>query len=178
MQQSVIIAGFGGQGVILAGKILAQAAMNHGLEVTWLPSYGPEMRGGTANCTVVMADETVGSPIVDDPSAVIAMNLPSLDKFEGIVAQGGRIILNASLIDRDVERSDLKVTKLLLNDLSAKAGSSKAINMVALGAYVKATGVIPIDVVKETMREMLEKGGKGRFVEANAKALDLGYDAA
>ncbi len=178
MQESVIIAGFGGQGVILAGKILAQAAMNHGLEVTWLPSYGPEMRGGTANCTVVMADETVGSPIVDDPSAVIAMNLPSLDKFEGIVAQGGRIILNASLIDRDVERSDLKVTKLLLNDLSAKAGSSKAINMVALGAYVKATGVIPIDVVKETMREMLEKGGKGRFVEANAKALDLGYDAA
>ncbi|MCD6136282.1 2-oxoacid:acceptor oxidoreductase family protein [Candidatus Bipolaricaulota bacterium] len=178
MQQSVIIAGFGGQGVILAGKILAQAAMDHGLEVTWLPSYGPEMRGGTANCTVVMADETVGSPIVDDPSAVIAMNLPSLDKFEGIVAQGGRIILNASLIDRDVERSDLKVTKLLLNDLSAKAGSSKAINMVALGAYVKATGVIPIDVVKETMREMLEKGGKGRFVEANAKALDLGYDAA
>lgn len=178
MQQSVIIAGFGGQGVILAGKILAQAAMDHGLEVTWLPSYGPEMRGGTANCTVVMADETVGSPIVDDPSAVIAMNLPSLDKFEGIVAQGGRIILNASLIDRDVERSDLKVTKLLLNDLSAKAGSSKAINMVALGAYVKATGVIPIDVVKETMREMLEKGEKGRFVEANAKALDLGYDAA
>jgi len=89
MQESVIIAGFGGQGVILAGKILAQAAMDHGLEVTWLPSYGPEMRGGTANCTVVMADETVGSPIVDDPSAVIAMNLPSLDKFEGIVAQGG-----------------------------------------------------------------------------------------
>ncbi len=178
MQQSVIIAGFGGQGVILAGKILAQAAMNHGLEVTWLPSYGPEMRGGTANCTVVMADETVGSPIVDDPSAVIAMNLPSLDKFERIVVQGGKIILNASLIDRDVERSDLKVTKLSLNDLSAKAGSSKATNMVALGAYVKATGIVPIDVVKETMREMLAKGGKGRFVEANAKALDLGYDAA
>ena len=178
MEQSVIIAGFGGQGVILAGKILAQAAMNHGLEVTWLPSYGPEMRGGTANCTVVMAQETVGSPIVDDPSAVIAMNLPSLDKFEKMVMKGGTIIINSSLINRDVERSDLRVTKLPLNDISAQAGSSKAINMVALGAYVKATGVVPLDVVKETMRQLLEKGGKGRFIEANAKALDLGYEAA
>lgn len=178
MEQSVIISGFGGQGVILAGKILAQAAMNNGLEVTWLPSYGPEMRGGTANCTVVLGDETVGSPIVDEPTALIAMNLPSLDKFEHMVASGGTIIVNSSLIDRDVKRDDVSVTKLPLNDLGTKAGSMRAINMVALGGYLKATGVIPLDVVKQTMTQMLEKTGKGKFVSLNAKALDEGYNAA
>ncbi|MCD6141670.1 2-oxoacid:acceptor oxidoreductase family protein, partial [Candidatus Bipolaricaulota bacterium] len=101
MERSVIIAGFGGQGVILAGKILAQAGMDHGLEVTWLPSYGPEMRGGTANCTVVLSEEPVGSPIVDEPTDLIAMNLPSLDKFEPMVAKGGTIVANRSLIERD-----------------------------------------------------------------------------
>ncbi|NIA03620.1 MAG: 2-oxoacid:ferredoxin oxidoreductase subunit gamma [Nitrospirae bacterium] len=178
MEQSVIISGFGGQGVILAGKILAQAAMNHGLEVTWLPSYGPEMRGGTANCTVVMANETVGSPIVDEPTSLIAMNLPSFDKFEPEVAKGGTIIINSSLIDRDVNRDDVKVTKLPLNDLGAKAGSMRAINMIALGGYLKATGIVPLDVAKETMAQMLEKAGKGKFVPLNAEALDLGYNAA
>jgi 2-oxoglutarate ferredoxin oxidoreductase subunit gamma len=178
MEQSVVIAGFGGQGVILAGKILAQAAMDHGLEVTWLPSYGPEMRGGTANCTVVMGDEAIGSPIVDQPSSLIAMNLPSLDKFEPMVARGGSIILNSSLIDRDVKRDGITVSKLPLNDLSLEAGSSRSINMVALGGYLKETGIIPLDRAKETMAHMLEKGGKGKFVELNAKALDLGYNAA
>jgi len=178
MEQSVIISGFGGQGVILAGKILAQAAMNHGLEVTWLPSYGPEMRGGTANCTVVLADATVGSPIVDEPTSLIAMNLPSLDKFECMVAKGGTIIVNSSLIDRAVNRDDVRVTRLPLNDLGAKAGSIRAINMVALGGYLKATGVVPLDVVKETMAQMLEEGGKGKFIPLNAEALDLGYNAA
>ncbi|HDL85219.1 MAG TPA: 2-oxoacid:ferredoxin oxidoreductase subunit gamma [Candidatus Acetothermia bacterium] len=178
MERSVIIAGFGGQGVILAGKILAQAAMNHGLEVTWLPSYGPEMRGGTANCTVVMANETVGSPIVDEPTSLIAMNLPSLDKFEQMVAKGGTIIVNSSLVNREVARNDLNVIKLPLNDLGAKVGNMRAINMIALGGYVKATGVVPLEVVKETMAQMLEKGGKGKFVPLNAKALDEGYNAA
>lgn len=164
--------------MILAGKILAQAAMDHGLEVTWLPSYGPEMRGGTANCTVVVGDENIGSPIVDEPTSLIAMNLPSLDKFEHMVAKGGAIIVNSSLIDRDVNRDDVRVTQLPLNDLGAKAGSMRAINMVALGGYLKATGVIPLDVVKETMARILEKGGKEKFIPLNAKALDLGYNAA
>ncbi len=178
MEQSVVIAGFGGQGVILAGKILAQAAMDNGLEVTWLPSYGPEMRGGTANCTVVMSDESIGSPIVDYPSSVIAMNLPSLDKFEPMVAKGGSIVVNSSLIDRDVKRGDVEVTKLALNELGTQAGSARSINMVALGGYLKKTGIIPLDVAKKTMARMLEESGKGRFVELNAKALDLGYNAA
>jgi len=178
MEQSVVIAGFGGQGVILAGKILAQAAMDHGLEVTWLPSYGPEMRGGTANCTVVMGDEAIGSPIVDRPSSIIAMNLPSLDKFESIIATHGAIIVNSSLIDRDVRRDDVSVSKLALNDLAIEAGSARSINMVALGGYLKKTGVLPLDRAKETMARMLERSGKASFVEMNAKALDLGYGAA
>ncbi len=177
MERSVIIAGFGGQGVILAGKILAQAGMDHGLEVTWLPSYGPEMRGGTANCTVVLSDEPVGSPIVDDPSALIAMNLPSLDKFESTVAKGGTIVVNTSLIDRAVKRGDAQVASLQLNELAEKVGSMRAINMVALGAYVKATKILPLDTVKGAMVRMLKKGGKGEFVTINEQALEEGYNA-
>ncbi len=177
MERSVIIAGFGGQGVILAGKILAYAAMEQGLEVTWLPSYGPEMRGGTANCTVVFSEDPVGSPIVDEPTALVAMNLPSLDKFEPLVAKGGTIIVNRSLVERAVAREDVKVTSVPLNAVAAKLGSARTINMVALGAYIKATGVIPLETVKAAMTKMLEKDGKGKFVPMNEQALKEGYNA-
>jgi len=177
MERSVIIAGFGGQGVILAGKILAQAGMDHGLEVTWLPSYGPEMRGGTANCTVVLSEEPVGSPIVDQPTDLIAMNLPSLDKFEPTVAKGGTIVANKSLILRPVNRDDLRAHFVDVHPLAERAGSARAINMVALGAYIKATGVLPLEVVKQAMARMLEEGGKGKFVPINERALDAGYNA-
>jgi 2-oxoglutarate ferredoxin oxidoreductase subunit gamma len=177
MERSVIIAGFGGQGVILAGKILAQAGMDHGLEVTWLPSYGPEMRGGTANCTVVLADEPVGSPIVDNPSSLIAMNLPSLEKFEPTVAKNGTIVLNRSLIDRPVKRSDVKVASLRLNELAAKVGSPRTINMVALGAYLKASQALPLSAVQGAMERMLEKDGKEKFIPMNKQALEDGYNA-
>jgi len=178
MERSVVIAGFGGQGVILAGKILAQAGMDHGLEVTWLPSYGPEMRGGTANCTVVLSDEPVGSPIVDEPSALVAMNRPSLDKFEPIIASGGAVVVNSSLVDRQASRDDLDVRYLPFNDLAAEAGNPRTINMVALGAYLKATGAVPLETAQRAMARMLEESGKGRFVEANNKALEEGYNAA
>lgn len=178
MEQSIIFAGFGGQGVILAGKILAQAGMDHGLEVTWLPSYGPEMRGGTANCTIVLSDEPVGSPIVDEPTALVALNGPSLDKFEPILASGGTVVINESLIDRKVTRDDITASYVPVNDIARDAGNARAINMVALGALVKATGVVPIDVVKSAMREMLEQNGKGKFVPVNEKALDEGFAAA
>ena len=177
MERSVIIAGFGGQGVILAGKILALAGMDHGLEVTWLPSYGPEMRGGTANCTVVISDEPVGSPIVDEPTDLIAMNLPSLDKFEQVVAENGTIVANASLIDRSIKRGDVRAYMVDVHALAEKAGSSRAINMVALGAYIKATGVLPLEVVKRAMARMLEEGGKGRFISMNENAINEGYNA-
>jgi 2-oxoglutarate ferredoxin oxidoreductase subunit gamma len=177
MERSVIIAGFGGQGVILAGKILAQAGMDHGLEVTWLPSYGPEMRGGTANCTVVLSDEAVGSPIVDEPSALIAMNRPSLDKFEPIVAAGGAVVVNSSLVDRKAKRDDLNVSYLPFNDLAASVGSPRTINMVALGAYLKASGAVPLERAREAMARTLEETGKAKFIDANSRALEEGYNA-
>ena len=177
MERSVVIAGFGGQGVILAGKILAQAGMDHGLEVTWLPSYGPEMRGGTANCTVVLSDEPVGSPIVDEPSALVALNLPSLDKFEPMVAQGGTILVNASLVERDARRRDVRVVRLDMNALATKVGSLRSLNMVALGGYLKATGAVPLEVVRQAMTRALESDGKGKSVAANVQGLEEGYNA-
>lgn len=178
MERSVIIAGFGGQGVILAGKVLAQAGMDHGLEVTWLPSYGPEMRGGTANCTVVLSDEPVGSPIVDEASALVAMNRPSLEKFESIVAPGGAIVVNESLIDQKVGRDDVSACYVPLNQIALETGNARAINMVALGAYVKATGAVPLETVKAAMAQMLEESGKAKFIPTNGEALDRGYEAA
>jgi 2-oxoglutarate ferredoxin oxidoreductase subunit gamma len=175
--RSVVIAGFGGQGVILAGKILAQAGMNHGLEVTWLPSYGPEMRGGTANCTVILSDTAIGSPIVDEPTAVIALNLPSLDKFESTVAQKGVLLINRSLIARDVTRKDITAHVIPINEIAARVGSARTVNMVALGAYVKATGAVPLDVVKQTMAAAMRDGGKEKLIAVNENALDEGYAA-
>jgi 2-oxoglutarate ferredoxin oxidoreductase subunit gamma len=177
MERSVIIAGFGGQGVLLAGKILAQAGMDEGLEVTWMPSYGPEMRGGTANCTVVLSDRAVGSPIVDEPSAVIALNRPSLDKFEPLVAKGGTLFVNASLIDRKVERKDIASHYVAVNDIAHEIGDARVVNMVALGAYLRATGAVPLAAVKRAMRRALEESGKAKFVPMNEKALDGGYAA-
>ena len=177
MERSVIIAGFGGQGVILAGKILAQAGMDHGLEVTWLPSYGPEMRGGTANCTVVLSDEPVGSPIVDQPTGLIAMNRPSLDKFEPMVAPDGVVVVNSSLVDRTAERDDIRASHLPFNDLAASAGNPRTINMVALGAYLKASGVIPLETAKRAMSRMLEESGKAKLIDVNCKAIEEGYNA-
>jgi len=178
MERSVVISGFGGQGVILAGKILAQAGMDQGLEVTWLPSYGPEMRGGTANCTVVMSDEPVGSPIVDEPTALIALNLPSLDKFESTIAAKGAIVVNESLIDRKVARDDVAASYVKINDIARDAGNARSLNMVALGAYVKATGAVSLDAVKLAMSRMMEQSGKAKFIESNEKALEEGYNAA
>ncbi len=179
MERSIIIAGFGGQGVILAGKILAQAGMDHGLEVTWLPSYGPEMRGGTANCTVVLSDELVGSPIIDEATALIAMNLPSLDKFEPTLASGATIVVNRSLIDTPVTRTDVTASYVDMNEIAREAvGNPRAINMVALGAYVKASGALPLQVVKDAMAHAMKESGKDKFIEMNERALQAGYNAA
>ena len=179
MERSIIIAGFGGQGVILAGKILAQAAMDHGLDVTWLPSYGPEMRGGTANCTVVLSDKPVGSPIVDEATALIAMNLPSLDKFEGSLASGSTIVVNRSLVDSQVSRSDVTASYVDMNEIARdEVGNPRAINMVALGSYVKASGALPIQVVIDAMAHSMRESGKAKFIDMNEKALRAGYSAA
>ena len=178
MDNTFIFAGFGGQGVILAGKLLAQAGTDHGLEVTWLPSYGPEMRGGTANCTVVLSDEPIGSPVVDNPSALVAMNLPSLERFENAVLEAGTVVLNSSLVSRGVERSDVTELALPLNEMAASLGNSRAANMVALGALIKATGVVPIEVVKRAMVSMLgHKGSASKLIRVNERALEAGHNA-
>lgn len=177
MEKSFVFAGFGGQGVILAGKILAQAGVDKGLQVTWLPSYGPEMRGGTANCTVVLSDEPVGSPVVDNPTALVAMNLPSLDRFEETVAESGTILVNSSLIARTIQRNDVQVLSVPANDIATSLGSSQAANMVALGAIIKATGIIPLELIKIAMARMLSHKASASITTVNQQALDAGYGA-
>ena len=176
MDNTFIFAGFGGQGVILAGKLLAQAGADYGLEVTWLPSYGPEMRGGTANCTVVLSDEPIGSPVVDNPSALVAMNLPSLERFEKAVVEAGTVVVNSSLVTRRVERNDVTELTIPANDIAASLGNPRAANMVALGALVKATGIFPLDIIKRAMISMLSGKDSGKLIEVNERALEAGYE--
>ncbi len=177
MEKSFVFAGFGGQGVILAGKILSQAGADYGLHVTWLPSYGAEMRGGTANCTVVLSDEPIGSPVVDSPTVLVAMNLPSLNRFEKTVAEGGTILVNSSLIARPTERNDVRVLNVPANDIAVSLGNPQAANMVALSAVIKATGIIPLELIKSVMAKMLGHKGSANVIAVNQQALDAGYNA-
>ena len=179
MEKSFVFAGFGGQGVMLAGKLLAQAGVNHGLQVTWLPSYGPEMRGGTANCTVLLSDEPIGSPVVDHPTALVAMNLPSLDRFEKTVATAGVIVVNSSLINRSVERNDVRVLSVPANDIAVSLGNPKVANVVALGAVVKATGLIPFELIITAMARTIGHNiYSAKLIAVNEQALSAGYNAA
>lgn len=178
MEKSFLFAGFGGQGVMLAGKLLAQAGVDYGLEVTWLPSYGPEMRGGTANCTVLLSDEPIGSPVVDNPTALVAMNLPSLDRFEKTVAAAGIIVVNSSLITRPIERNDVRALCVPANNIAVSLGTSQVANMVTLGTVLKAMGTIPLELIKSTMARMLGHNiYSAGFIEVNEQALDAGYNA-
>lgn len=148
MQTEVIISGFGGQGTLFAGQILAYAAMDAGKEVTWIPSYGPEMRGGTANCTVVVSDEEIGSPLARNPKAAIVMNLPSLDKYEPLVQPGGILLVNTSMIDRAPVRKDIKIVKLAANEIAEKLGGQRLANMVLLGSLI---GNLPTMITLEEL---------------------------
>jgi len=175
MEIGVVFAGFGGQGILLAGKVLARAGMDHGLEVTWLPSYGPEMRGGTANCTVVLSDVPIGSPIVDSPQALVAMNLPSLDRFEPRVITNGVIVYNSSLISREPRRTDVTAIPVPVNDIARELGSPRVINMVALGALLRARAVVPLQAAVEAMAHEMRERGRENLVEINRQALERGY---
>lgn len=173
MQYEVIFAGFGGQGVMLAGQVLANAAMLSGFETSWMPSYGPEMRGGTANCTVVVSDVQIGSPVVPNPQVAVVLNRPSLDKFEPAVQPGGLLIINSSLIDRKAVRTDITVVYVEANKLAeAELGSSKMANMIMLGAYIGCTGAVTPEIVKTTMAKKMK--GKERFLAANSAAIEIG----
>jgi len=178
MQKEVIIAGFGGQGVLFAGQLLSYTALDEGKEVPWFPSYGPEMRGGTANCTVVLSDHPIGSPIVDAPQALVAMNLPSLDRFEGRVAKDGLIVYNSSLISRALKRSDVRGIPVPANDIARQLGSPRTINMVALGALLRALGAVPLEAAEEAMAHELRARGRERLIEVNQRALARGFSEA
>ncbi len=171
----VLMAGFGGQGMLLAGQVLAHAAMEEGRQVSWLPSYGPEMRGGTANATVCISLKPIGSPLVTNPRALLVMNLPSLEKFAPKVRAGGVIVINRSLVKKDAERDDCTVLQVDARELAAEAGTERAANFVMLGAYVGATDIVPAAAVeREIEREFT--GRKAKFVPANIAAFRAGHD--
>ncbi|RPJ52609.1 MAG: 2-oxoacid:ferredoxin oxidoreductase subunit gamma [Acidobacteria bacterium] len=173
MHTEIILAGFGGQGVLLIGKLLAYAAMRAGRHVTWMPAYGPEMRGGTCNCTVVLSDRPIGSPISQSPHGAIVLNLPSLDKFEACVRPGGVLVVNTSLIPRLPARGDVTVVAVPANEIAVECGSAKAANMVALGAYLGASGIASLDDVKPIISESF--AAKPKLVAVNHEALSRGF---
>jgi 2-oxoglutarate ferredoxin oxidoreductase subunit gamma len=172
MHTEIILAGFGGQGILLIGKLLAYAGMHAGCEVTWMPAYGPEMRGGTCNCTVVLADRPIGSPLSRTPNGLIALNLPSLDKFEPTLRPGGVLVVNTSLIARPPRRQDVTVVAVAASEIAIECGSPRAANMVALGAYLGASGVVELDQIKAIVTESF--AAKPRLVEINHAALARG----
>lgn len=177
MEKSVIFAGFGGQGVLFAGQLLAYAAAEEGLHVTWIPSYGPEMRGGTANCTVVVGDEPIGSPLVRNPDIVVAMNLPSAEKYEPLVRRGGLLVLNGSLVKRPVQRHDIDVIVIPANDIAESLGSVKLANVVMLGALIGTTGLLPLSAIARALAEHLPERHR-HLLAANEEALRQGADFA
>ncbi len=173
MEHKLIVAGFGGQGVMLFGQMVAQAGMIEGKHVTWLPSYGPEMRGGTANCTVVVSDEPVASPVVDKPNEIAIFNIPSLLKFEPMLEEGGVLILNTSMIDRKPERTDIKIIEVPANEVAEKLGTLKAQNMVMLGTYIEVTKVVTVESVFKALEQKMT-GKKAQFLDVNKKAIEEG----
>ena len=175
--ERILCAGFGGQGVMSLGKLIAYAGMLDGRHVTWMPSYGPEMRGGTANCSVVVSDQPVGSPIVTtNATCLIVMNLPSFEKFQHSVSSGGLILFNTSLIDRQVERRDVLAQPLAANELAAECANPKAANMVMLGAYMGLKGAPRLDHVVKAMKKVFGDGSSTLFNQ-NMKAVRKGMEA-
>jgi 2-oxoglutarate ferredoxin oxidoreductase subunit gamma len=173
MYLEVIIAGFGGQGVMLMGETICEAATSMGINATFFPSYGPEMRGGTANCNVIVSDKPIASPVLATSQNIIVMNKPSLDKFESKVKEKGFLFVNSSLIDREVSRDDIEVIKVPANEIAEKIGNTVVANMVMLGAFIEKTKVIPIEKVKFVVEKFLSEKKK-ELIEINFKALEEG----
>jgi 2-oxoglutarate ferredoxin oxidoreductase subunit gamma len=175
--ERIIMAGFGGQGVMSMGQLLTYAGMIEDKQVSWLPAYGPEMRGGTANCSVIVSDSLVGSPIITmDATCAIVMNLPSMLKFEKSLIPGGKLLINTSLCDRDPARDDIQVYKIPANTIAEKVGNPRVANMVMLGAYLQLTGIVSIEAVVETLKKVYG-AGKEHFIPLNQKALEEGAKA-
>ncbi|MBE7016215.1 MAG: 2-oxoacid:ferredoxin oxidoreductase subunit gamma [Ruminococcaceae bacterium] len=172
---NILIAGFGGQGVLFAGKCLAYKGLTEDKQVSWLPSYGPEMRGGTANCSVILSDSPVGSPIVSTPDILIAMNLPSLDKYEGETQKGGKIFVDSTLIGRKVEREDVDAYYIPATKMAADIGAPTLANMIILGKMIKETGAVNFDDIEVGLKKVIP-ARKADMIDINLKALKAGYD--
>ncbi len=178
MYSDVIMAGFGGQGIMLIGDILAYAAMMEGKRVTYMPTYGVEMRGGTANCTVMISDEEIGSPTTGHPHAAIVMNGPSLDKFQPRVREGGFLLVNTSLIEADkVARDDIDVLLLPTNEVAVELGNAKMANMVALGGYIERMRPVSLDSIKDTLPRVFPERHH-KTIPLNVKAIETGVEMA
>ena len=177
MQIEIIIAGFGGQGVLFAGQLLAYAAMDSGHEVTWIPSYGPEMRGGTANCTVIISDDEIGSPNVRNPKAAMVLNLPSFDKYEPLIVPDGVLVANASLINRDFQRSDVKGVLIPANEIAEQIGDKRLMNMVMLGAMLELLPVLSVETIEKALEDHLPVRHK-KLLPKNFDALQHGSEYA
>jgi 2-oxoglutarate ferredoxin oxidoreductase subunit gamma len=176
MQKDVMFAGFGGQGILLMGKLLALAAMDEGREVTWVPSYGAEMRGGTANCNVVVSDKPIGSPVIRNPMHLVVMNRPSLEKYVPMVRPKGVILINSSLVTADTGREDVDELNVPANDIAIELGSIKSANIVALAAFVARSQFVDFEFLRECVKYAFSKNEK--LINLNMEALDRGKQAA
>ncbi|NLA52475.1 MAG: 2-oxoacid:ferredoxin oxidoreductase subunit gamma [Alcaligenaceae bacterium] len=175
MTHQIIIAGFGGQGIMFMGQLLTYAGMLENKNVSWLPSYGPEMRGGTANCNVIISDDMVASPIVTKATAVIAMNRPSLDKFENVVVRDGLLLVNSSLIDKKASRDDIEVCYIPANEIADRLGNSRVANMVMLGGYIAKSRAVSPESVIDSLTKVLGTS-KAHLIPINHKALNMGAE--
>ena len=171
----ILIAGFGGQGVLFAGKFLAYKGLVQDKQISWLPSYGPEMRGGTANCSVIISDDPVGSPIVSKPNILMVMNLPSLDKYENAVQPGGKIFVDSTLIDAKVERTDVEVFYIPATQMAKDAGYPTLANMILTGKVLKEVDCVVYEGNKETLESFIP-AKKANLIDVNCQALQAGYD--
>ncbi|MBE7059964.1 MAG: 2-oxoacid:ferredoxin oxidoreductase subunit gamma [Ruminococcaceae bacterium] len=175
MTTQILIAGFGGQGILFSGKFLAYEGLLEGKELSWLPSYGPEMRGGTANCSVILSDTKVGSPIVLNPDVLIAMNGPSLDKYENETVKGGKIFVDSSLITRKVERTDVETYYIPATKMASDEGLSGLANMIILGHAIAKANLVPHENIEAAMKKLVPPK-KQHLLEPNLRAVELGYN--
>lgn len=175
MTTQLLLAGFGGQGILFAGKFLAYAGLLEGRQLSWLPSYGPEMRGGTANCSVILSDEPVGSPIVSNPDILVAMNLPSLDKYEDAVVPGGMIFVDSTLIERKVKRDDVKVFYIPATQLAQQMSAPTLANMIITGKLIAESGIIKNESIEQTLGKIVS-AKRANLLEVNLKALKCGME--
>jgi 2-oxoglutarate ferredoxin oxidoreductase subunit gamma len=177
MQKEVIISGFGGQGALFAGQLLAYTALEQDFHVTWFPSYGPEMRGGTAHCTVILGDEEIGSPVVKNPTGIIVMNIPSLERYETLVKTGGYLVVNTSLVDRNPTREDIEIILVPAIEIAEELGDKRMANLVLLGALMERMGPLSIKQIGESLDQHIPEHRRN-LLEANLKALARGAEIA